>query len=298
MDGEFPVSETRSQNERQSDNVSVPAGREVKNAVENVPVRRPAASSSVASSTDRPPLVGTPGRVSSPASSIDEELRAEKAGAMVMAVRMAQRRGNKDEARTLLQKALTLHPTDCAALELLGDIFLEEGEQEKALKVFERGRAYHPHHVAFEEKIALCILDLEEMKRDKEMQQQLLEGEKADPWLDLKPNRALGLSLLLPGAGHVYNGDIARGAAFLGAMVVTFCGWFLLLYFGLKNAKTAGARNLMDGIDVAIGNMGSLAKFAFWLMLLAWIAIYIVAAFDALLGAQRANEARKRFLGV
>ena len=72
------------------------------------------------------------------------------------------------------------------------------------------------------------------MKRDREMQQQLLEGEPTtDPWLDLKPNRALGLSLLLPGAGHVYNGDIARGVAFLGAMVVTFCGWFLPLYFRL-----------------------------------------------------------------
>ena len=112
---------------------------------------------------------------------------------MLMAARREVRRGNRDKARQLLQQIFAVEPTDLGALELLGDIFMEEGEQEKALKVFERGQKYHPRHKAFEEKIALCHLDLAEMERDRLLREQVLEQGDTDKLLDRKPGLACSL---------------------------------------------------------------------------------------------------------
>jgi tetratricopeptide (TPR) repeat protein len=224
---------------------------------------------------------------------LDAQRIAEKAGALVMQARSAQRKQKGREAMALLQQALSLAPTDVHALELLGDLFLEDAEQEKALKAFEYGLKHHPGHRAFEEKIALCILDIEEMKRQRERSQNLLELGASESWMDLAPNRAFGLSALLPGAGHVYAEENERAAWVFGSYVFTTLGWALPLYFGLKGAATNGVNGLNNGISAALGSMNSFVLVWFWLMFAAAIGVYVFGIFDAMAAAERANERRK-----
>ncbi len=222
------------------------------------------------------------------------QLRAEKAGALVMTARSAHRKGQKEQARALLQQAFLIDPNDCGGLELLGDMFLEDAEQEKALKIFERGRQYHPKHRAFEEKIGLCHVDLAEMRRDRDRRAQILEQGGVEKWMLLSGPRAFGLSMLLPGAGQVYVGQSTRAMTLLGIAVITFLAWSLPLYFGLKNAGAQGAKGLGSGISSALANMNGFGVLWFWVMVAAWVGVYIYSAVDAMTQAEKINELRRQ----
>lgn len=228
--------------------------------------------------------------------SLEAQRIAEKTGALVMQARREQRAGKKSAAMKTLQAALALNSTDGGALELLGDLFLEDAEQEKALKVFEHGLKHHPNHRAFEEKAALCILDLKEMERHQEKTKQVLEyGLSSEGWADLAPNRAFGLSFLMPGAGHFYAEENERAAWILGSYVFCSLGWILPLYFGIGNAGSGGAKGL-DRVSYAVSNMGLLGLW-FWIMVVACIAIYGYALFDSLAAVERTNDKRKHGFG-
>ncbi len=229
-----------------------------------------------------------------------EELqRIEKAGPYVTLARVSFERSKFEEARGHLQEALAINPTDSSGLELLGDIFLAEAEQEKAIKVFERGKKYHPENAAWEEKIAIALLDIEEEKRDAELRQQVLETGDKDRWTDRKPGAAMTLSLLVPGAGQFYNDDNERGGIFIGAALITFSAWMLTLNAALNAVpRGEGARRLVEGLGMAMEQMGGVAKVFFYVMLLAWLGITAFAGWDAFRGAERRNTERRRSLGV
>jgi len=227
----------------------------------------------------------------------EEQARVEKVGALVIAARRAWGQENPAAARELLKQAFALDRTDRDALELLGDIFLAEAEQEKAIAVYERGQQAHPGYARFEEKIALATLDAEEEKRDAERSLLLMEHGDKGRWLDRKGGVALSLSLLVPGAGQVYNDEDERGYVLFGAALLTFGGWYAILNAATTGLRGRGAQQLVSGVGVSIANMGALAKFGFWLLFLAWAAIVLYAAFDAFQGSERANRAR-RALGL
>ncbi|HVF09800.1 MAG TPA: hypothetical protein VNA16_03310 [Abditibacteriaceae bacterium] len=231
---------------------------------------------------------------STPAAStpaIEEMHRTDKAGALVMAARAALRRGKIQETRTLLQQALAIQPADLGAIELLGDMFMEEAEQEKAIQVFERGRALHPRHAAFEEKIALCHLDLAEMQRDRDAQQHLL-SHGIEKWMERSPKKAVALSLLVPGGGSFYVEENERGAVFMGAWLLAFAAWYVPLHIGF-NSLPKGARHTLGAV---LGQLNGFWQFWFWLMLLVFVAVYVVAAVDSYQGAQRTNSGRNPLL--
>lgn len=215
------------------------------------------------------------------ASEIEALQSAEKAGALVMAARNSLRRGRREEARAQLKQAFQITSTDCAALELLGDLFLEEGEQQKAIAIFERGRKYHPAHAAFEEKIALAHIDLEEMKRDALLKEAAIKGELpiASKASERKPGSVAFLSLLLPGAGQWYNEEPERGAVFLGISLLLFAAW--LIPWRLDWWK-----------------LGGMARAWIVAMLLAWLVSHVASAVDAGRGVRREVEERKRTLGL
>ena len=240
--------------------------------------------------TPKPTARSTP----SLADDLEAERIREKAGALVMAARRAQRKGQKDEARKLLQQAFLIDANDCGGLELLGDLFMEDADQEKALKIFERGLQHHPKHRAFEEKIALCHVDLDEMRRDKDRRAMILEQGGIEKWQLLSTSRAFTLSALLPGAGQAYIGQSERGIYCFGAAVLSFLCWALPLYFGLKGARAEGTRSLGDGFSTALGNMSSIGLLWFWGMVATWVAVYIYASLDAMTQAEKINELRKQ----
>jgi tetratricopeptide (TPR) repeat protein len=219
--------------------------------------------------------------------------QAEKAGALVMSARAALRRGQIQETRALLQQALAIQPADLGAIELLGDMFMEEAEQEKAIQVFERGRALHPRHAAFEEKIALCHLDLAEMQRDRDAQQHLLTH-GIEKWMERSPKKAVALSLMVPGAGSFYVEENEHGVLFMGAWVLAFIAWYLPLHIGF-NSLPEGARHTFGAV---LNSLNGFWQGWFWLMLAAFIVVYIMAALDSYQGAQRTNSGRNPLLGM
>jgi tetratricopeptide (TPR) repeat protein len=225
---------------------------------------------------------GVPNRViTNPDAGVEELRRADKVNSLVIAARMALRRGHREDARAQLKQAFALSSTDRDALELLGDICLEEGEQEKAIIAFERGLKYHPQHPAFEEKIALAKLDLVEMETERLLKQQgltnLLEDGKHKT-ADRKPGAVAFLSLLLPGAGQFYNEDTERGLVFLAIGVAFFLAWCVPWRLGLT--------------------MGGFEKVWIGVMVLAWLVTHVVSAIDAARETMRENEETKRLLGV
>jgi len=261
--------------------------------VENGIIQNPAIQNSVQGAR-RESSIATPAKGSTP--SLADDLEAEriyqKAGALIMSARRAQHKGQKDEARKLLQQAFLIAPNDSGGLELLGDLFMEDGEQEKAMKIFERGLEHHPKHRAFEEKIALCHIDVDEMRRDRDRRTQILEQGGIEKWQLLSAPRAFTLSALLPGAGQAYIGQSSRALTLFGITVLTFLGWALPLYFGLGKDDLQGKG--WSRFGAALGNMNGLGLIWFWLMVAGWVAIYIYASMDAMTQAEKINELRKQ----
>jgi tetratricopeptide (TPR) repeat protein len=212
---------------------------------------------------------------------VEKLRREEKAAGLVMQARNMLRKGQRDQARAQLQQAFMLNPTDCGAFEVLGDIFLEEGEQQKAITVFERGRQHHPRHAAFEEKIALAHIDLAEMERDRILKEQLL----ADPAAtmqgrtsDRKPVSVAFLSLMVPGAGQYYNEEPERALVYFPVALLLLCAWAVPWLSGWS--------------------MGGFERVWIGVMLMAAAIWHIVSAVDAARSAQREINEQKRLLGM
>ena len=220
--------------------------------------------------------------------------RAEAAGAHVMAARNALRKGDRPRAKELVKQAFLANPGDIAAVEFLGDMFLEEGETEQALRLFERAASEHPTHVAFEEKLAVCRLDLAEMEADRIAKQMLLDGVDEGKIFERSPSRALGLSILLPGAGQFYNDETERGTAYLAAGLVSCIAWFYPLWSSLARLPKAqrldfgGAIRAMSGFEAGFFYLGAVV----------WSGVYVASIVAANASAKRFNEARRAQLGL
>ena len=248
------------------------------------------------------PNAVAPNAVAPNASSLSELQREEKAGALVMAARSAGRKGKRDEARAALRQALQLRPTDAGALEVLGDMYLEEGEQEKAIAVFQKGLQHNAKYAAFEEKIALAKLDLAEIEADKIRRQEFLEHGDTEKWRDKNPGLAAALSLVLPGAGQFFVEEYERGAVFLGVAVASFALWYWPLASSMSGVTAALPAGQTMGfgaiLSSALTQMNGALKAFIYLMMLVWMAAYFVSAWDAARLALAATEARKRSLGI
>ena len=234
--------------------------------------------------------------------SLAEAMQSEKAGTHVMAARRALRKGDRDGTRALLKQAFAASANDLGALELLGDLFLEEGEQEKAVAVFERGRNLHPRHAAFEEKIALARLDLAEIEHDRIVRREFAEKGDLEEWQDRKPSVSAMLSALIPGLGQVYNDHWERGAALCGAAIVAFTAWLWPLSATMSAASSKAGKDdpksVFENIAGALVNMGAGMKLFLALCIATWLAVHAFAAWDAAQIAIRAAQDRRRRLGI
>ncbi len=237
---------------------------------------------------------------------LDNQRRAEEAGKVVMTARLALRRGERSDAKKLLAQALKIDPSDIGALDMLGDMFLEDAEQEKAIQVFVHGLKFHPEHAVFEEKMALAKLDIAEMERDqltKEMALQNAMTNGLDPGfdklLDRKPSLALGLSAVVPGAGQIYNEQYEKAAAFFVLALFALLGWFNMLFNKMRAMQDASVgKRIMPTMDQALNAMSNGQRSFFWLLVLMWLAVIIASAAEAAQSAVRLNEARRRELGL
>jgi tetratricopeptide (TPR) repeat protein len=116
---------------------------------------------------------------------------------------MLRRREKYAEAMTKCREALTLVPKDAAALELYGDLLQGVAHINEALAVYKRATEADPKRYSAERKYGDLL-----------MRQQ--NWNNGDP--EAVPKNGLVasmLSLVVPGAGQIYNGDLVKGLFFL-----------------------------------------------------------------------------------
>lgn len=207
--------------------------------------------------------------------------RQEEAGSLLMAARNALRKGERQAAIRLIKEVFAVVPGDVGALDLLGDIYLEEGETEKALKLYERAFQMHPTHAPFEEKLAICRLDLAEIHSDQETKKALLEAGdlsalKADTGL---ATRAAALSLLVPGMGQFLNDEVDKAWAHLAGAVLLGLGWVQPLGWAISQANRERAQ--ATGLGTEVSNHLAPWAWLFWPCLLAWLGLCLYSAWEA-----------------
>ena len=228
--------------------------------------------------------------------SVEDIKREEQVAAIAMKARLDLRRGQRDKARAEIAQALALNPNDQGALELMGDVFLEEGEQEKAILVFEKGRTLHPNHAPFVEKIRLAKRDLDEMAVDQLTQKFAPPADLLTEEWDVKPGRAAMLSLLLPGGGQFYLEQNERGAIYLGLAFLSLCGWALPLRSAMSHAGAAvkATGSVLSGWSSAVSSMSGGTQLLFWVMSTLFSVLYLVSAWDAYTTVARRQTARRQ----
>ena len=234
------------------------------------------------------------------AADINSLAAQEEATKHLMAARMRVRKGEREEAYNEIKRAFAAHPGDRSAIEMLGDLYLEDGETEKALTLCERALKAHPGHVPFEEKLAICRLDLAEMEADRAAKTSgdplaLLQSQlESEAIYERVPHKAVSLSLFLPGAGQFYNDEVEKGAAFLGAGILSFIGWFWPMLSQTNALPTSQKFDFLTAISSLKGGWSVM----FWLCLLIWLAVYVASMVDAGRVAAAFNESRRRALGL
>ena len=224
----------------------------------------------------------------------EAQRRSERAGVFVLAARRALQKGEREEAKAQLKQAFAANPGDEKAVDVLGDLYLAEGETEKALELFEKAFARFPGNASFEERAAVCRLDLAEMEADKTVVPLLVETGDKGKVFERSPQKAVSLSVFLPGAGQFYNEENEKGAALLGGYIVSSLCWF---YPFSAQFRSANVRKMAD-LTGMMGHMGSFGTLLFNFGLLISSLIYAYALWDAGTTAAKWNHERRKSLGL
>ncbi len=153
-----------------------------------------------------------------------ERGRAEK---LLSEAALLRRRERPKEAEAKCREALVENPGDAAALELLGDLFQDVARIEEALAAYNRAHELQPTRTTAERKYGNLLTNQEQWSS--------LETEV----IARSPGLALLLSLVLPGLGQFYNGEVGKGVLFVG---LDFLVFYLLAYspWGFPAARSHG----------------------------------------------------------
>ncbi len=142
---------------------------------------------------------------------------------------IAQMRGNKEEAQSLLQQALEILPDNPDVWEVLGDYRKSAGDIQGAHDAYKRAHELASQNASIERKYAEMVLALTRQQEQYQRWERLLEGKEASDTLLSRRNPGLAflLSLLMPGVGQLYNGQFVKGGIILGIVLVGFTVFLL-----------------------------------------------------------------------
>jgi hypothetical protein len=161
-----------------------------------------------------------------PLDPIEDEVQAAVRSARILATR-----GDKDGMEKVIRELLSKHPDHPSALEAEADLLVAQGKLNEAREKLHELVKAHPERKATEEKYAKLVLRIEEQN----ISASLLLGE-GDLRTLMNPagvRRSAGtasmLSILAPGFGQIYNGELVKGIILLGGIVLL---WVCLFAFG------------------------------------------------------------------
>lgn len=168
-----------------------------------------------------------------------------KAEALIRQAKVAQMRGNRDEAISILKQAEVEAPGASGVLEAVGDELLASGKVSDARRYYRRAAKADPANVSAERKFAELVY-----RSDASAATVLL----AESEVVANAKSAAILSFFVPGLGQIVRGRVVTGIVF---MVLIFGLWALAFALGLKGAlaqmlNVQGAREPFNPIVFAI----------------------------------------------
>lgn len=142
-----------------------------------------------------------------------------------------RRKGDKVGAQRVIEQIESQFPDHPNTKEARADWLRDEGRIGEARAIYKELIDEYSGRVATEKKYADLVFANEGQTAEI---RQMLEAEKfsnilAPPGTVRNPNTSAVLSLILPGLGQVYNGELTRGLSFLGWSAIS---WLVFLMFG------------------------------------------------------------------
>ena len=196
-------------------------------------------------------------------------------------------RGERQKAIELVQQAIQLNEDGWEAHELIGDLHLELGKGTWALESYRRARQLNPSRGVLEEKIGKAAIAQAARQQTARMSEALLEGMARTPSTPRRPAMAALFSLVVPGLGQLYNGQVLKGFIMALLFVVLF-GLTTMVILGQIRAAPTSPQGVLytPSINVVAVLSGVFSGInAVWVLLLMGLYIYAVA--DAGLTAGR-----------
>ena len=139
-------------------------------------------------------------------------------------------RGQIRDAEDTCRKALETSPNDVMIREELGDILHEEGKLDMALGEYRLALAISPNSESLEKKFARVTLEIGESEHAKLLAEDMMLNPKKYGTRARNPVMAVVWSIMVPGLGQFYNGQLVKAGIIFGA----FC-LFVLAYATLQH---------------------------------------------------------------
>ncbi len=196
-------------------------------------------------------------------------------------------RGERQKAIELVQQAIQLNEDGWEAHELVGDLHLELGKGTWALESYRRARQLNPSRGVLEEKIGKAAIAQAARQQTARMSEALLEGMARTPSTPRRPVMAALFSLVVPGLGQLYNGQVLK-AFIMALLFVVLFGLTTMVILGQIRAAPTSPQGVLytPSINVVAVLSGVFSGInAVWVLLLMGLYIYAVA--DAGLTAGR-----------
>jgi len=196
-------------------------------------------------------------------------------------------RGQRQEALELGQQAVAIDETSWEGHELIGDLLVELGRGELALDSYRRARELNTSRRALEDKLARAALARAARDQVAIMSEVLLSGKGPSAGLVRKPGYAALASVIAPGLGQVYNGEVLKGFALL----IVFMTCFFLSAVSLRSQMALGPLSPEGSLYGPRVDLGSVLAGLFsgvsalWVVLLLVVWVYAIA--DAAIRASR-----------
>jgi tetratricopeptide (TPR) repeat protein len=196
-------------------------------------------------------------------------------------------RGQRQDALEVAQQATSVDDASWEAHELVGDLLVELGRQELAMESYRRARELNASRAALEDKLARAALARAAREQAASMSQALLSGKGPAASAVRKPGYAALASVIAPGLGQVYNGDLVKGFVLL----ILFMICFFLTAVSLRAQTSLSPLSPQGSLYGPRIDVGSLLAGLFsgvsalWVILL--LAVWVYAIADAAIRASR-----------
>lgn len=176
--------------------------------------------------------------------------KSREIGDLLLQANIERVRGNYRKALEIVKQAYELAPDDPKVLELYGDILRAQGKLKEALEMYNAALQKEHHKPSVEEKVATLTLELSEIARQEELRAKMREHPEYRPKVK-NPGIAALVSMLIPGAGQVYNGDFIKGIILFAISLFSLIGWLMPVFEALTQAaKEFRAIDLYSLVEV------------------------------------------------